>query len=136
MRIYKIITLGTFLLVPLFVSGQEEEGDQPIRPPFETITLIENQTTVNLFKGSLNFEISHRFSKIQEIGDLFGIYGSANTRLAMDYGITDRIMVGIGTTRDYKLQDLEWKVGILQQTRSGRIPVSLSYYGNTVLDAR
>lgn len=137
MRIHSIITLGLLFLIPLFVSAQEqEEEDKPIRAPFETVSLIENQTTVNPFKGSLNFEISHRFAKIQEIGDLFGIYGSANTRLAMDYGITDRIMVGFGTTRDYKLQDLEWKVNLLQQTRSGRIPVSLSYYGNAVLDAR
>ncbi|MCK4748445.1 MAG: hypothetical protein KAT15_15445, partial [Bacteroidales bacterium] len=66
---------------------------------------------------------------------LFGIYGSANTRLGMSYGVTDKIMVGFGTTRDYKLQDLEWKYSILTQTES-KIPVSLSYHGNIVLDAR
>jgi hypothetical protein len=45
-------------------------------------------------------------------------------------------MVGIGTTRDYKLQDLQWKYNILEQTRSGSMPVALTYYGNIVLDAR
>jgi hypothetical protein len=44
--------------------------------------------------------------------------------------------VGLGTTRTNKLQDLEWKVGILTQTQSWRIPLSLTYYGNAVLDAR
>jgi hypothetical protein len=70
------------------------------------------------------------------MSDLLGIYGSANTRLALDYGITDRIMAGFGTTRDYKLQDFEWKVSILTQTRSWSVPLSLSYYGNMVIDAR
>ncbi|HER10125.1 MAG TPA: hypothetical protein ENO20_14570 [Bacteroides sp.] len=117
------------------VFSQDEE-DLPIRPPFETISLIDNQTTVSPFKGTFNFEIQHRFSQIRELADLFGIYGTANTRLALAYGVTDRIMVGVGTTRDYMLQDLEWKYAIMTQTRSGKIPVSLSYYGNAVLDAR
>ncbi len=134
----KLIALATlFILSIAYVSGQEEEPDnRAIRPPFETIALIDNQTTVNPYKGSLQLEISHRFSRIEEVSNLFGIYGSANTRLALDYGITDRIMVGFGTTRDYKLQDFEWKYSILTQTRSGSIPVSLSYYGNMVIDAR
>jgi hypothetical protein len=123
------------LILLLFVPGlslfaQDEEPDnRPIRDPFETTYLIDNATTVNLYKGGLNLEIMHRFSEIKEIGDLFGIYGSANTRMAMDYGITDRIMAGFGTTRDYKLQDFEWKVAILTQTRSNSMPISLSYYG-------
>jgi hypothetical protein len=133
-----LVILVFFIISSVNIAAQEEEerDDRPVRPPFETIALIDNQTTVNLYKGALNLEISHRFSEIKEIDDLFGIYGSANTRLALDYGATDRIMVGFGTTRDYMLQDLEWKVAILTQTRSGSMPVSLSYYGNVVVDAR
>jgi hypothetical protein len=134
-----ILAILVFFIIPsvnIFAQEEEESDDRPIRAPFETIALIDNQTTVNLYKGGLSLEISHRFSEIKEIGDLFGIYGSANTRLALDYGITDRIMVGFGTTRDYMLQDLEWKVSILTQTRSYSMPVSLSYYGNVVIDAR
>jgi len=126
------ILLIIFALAP--VVAQEEE-DKPIRPPFETVTLIDNHTTVNPYQGSFTIEIQHRFSEIKSVSDLFGIYGTANTRLALSYGITDRIMVGFGTTKGNKLQDLEWKVNILTQTRSGKIPVSLSYMGNTVLNA-
>ena len=123
------------LVVPVFGQDAEEE-DKPIRPPFETTLLIEQQTTVNPYKGSLSMEIQHRFSKIQSISDLFGLYGTANTRMALTYGITDKLSLAFGTTRGYQLQDLEWKYSILTQTRSGRIPVSLSYCGNVVLDAR
>ena len=140
-RYFTSLSAGMILLFALSVPGlhaqdEEQPDNRPIRPPFETIGLIDNQTTVNPYKGSLQFEISHRFSEIKEIDDLFGIYGSANTRLALDYGITDRIMAGFGTTRDYKLQDFEWKVSILTQTRSWSMPISLSYYGNMVIDAR
>ncbi len=45
-------------------------------------------------------------------------------------------MIGAGTTKDYKLQDIKWKYPILQQTEDNSMPVSLSYYGNIVIDAR
>jgi len=131
------ILTGLVCLATLLYSSvaYTQEEDSPVLPPFETLTLVDNQTTYNLYKGSWALEIQHRFSEIKEIADLFGIYGSANTRLGISYGITDKIMVGFGTTRDYMLQDLEWKYGILKQTES-RIPVSLSYHGNFVIDAR
>ena len=45
-------------------------------------------------------------------------------------------MIGAGTTKDYKLQDIHWKYLILQQTEDNSMPVSLSYYGNMVVDLR
>ena len=129
------VLLGILLVTPVFAQDAETE-DKPIRPPFETTLLIDQQTTVNPYKGSLSMEIQHRFSKIQSISDLFGLYGTANTRMALTYGITDKLSLAFGTTRGYQLQDLEWKYSVFTQTRSGKIPVSLSYCGNVVLDAR
>ena len=137
MKRYIQLTTFACIVALLFASPVfAQEEDEPVYPPFETQALIDNQTTVNPYKGSLSLEIQHRFSQIKEVADLFGIYGSANTRLGVSYGITDKIMVGFGTTRSYMQQDLEWKYSILSQTTSGKIPVSLSYYGNAVLDAR
>jgi hypothetical protein len=45
-------------------------------------------------------------------------------------------MAGFGTSRYYKLQDFHWKYAILQQTTDNSMPVSLSYFGNMVIDAR
>jgi hypothetical protein len=113
------------------------QDNRPVRSPFQTNILIDNPTVVSPFKGSLNMVINHRFGSMENgIKDLFGIYGGANTRLGLQYGITDRIMIGIGTTQNYQLQDVEWKYAILQQTRSNSMPISLSYYGNMVIDAR
>ena len=135
----RYIQLTTFACIIAFLfSGLvfAQQDDEPVYPPFETLTLIDNQTTFSPYKGALNLEIQHRFSQIKEISDIFGIYGSANTRLGLSYGITDKIMLGLGTTRAFMQQDLEWKYSILSQTTSGRIPVSLSYFGNAVIDAR
>ena len=137
--LFNLIALATLLLVTAInLNAQEEEENdtRPIRDPWGTIRLVDNPTTLNLYKGGLSLEINHRFSEIKEISDLFGIYGTANTRMAMNYGITDRIQAGFGTTRDYKLQEFEWKVALLTQTRSNSMPISLSYYGNAVIDAR
>ena len=130
----KLITIACVLafLSAGFLFAQDEA--EPVMPAFETLTLVDNQTTANPYKGQLILEIQHRFSEIKEIADLFGIYGSANTRIGLSYGITDKIMLGFGTTRTFMLQDLEWKYSILTQT--SKLPISLSYHGNAVLDAR
>ena len=119
------------------VTTPEKTVDKPVRATFGSNMLIDNQTVMSPYKGSLNLLIYHRFGDFTNgVHDLFGIYASANTRIGLEYGITDRIMVGAGTTKEYKLQDIEWKYAIFQQTQSGSMPVSLSYYGNFVIDAR
>lgn len=137
---FKVVLISILLVfipfLPVVSQDEDEPDNRPVRSPYETVTLIDNQTVVTPFKGALQMEILHRFGKIEKIDDLFGIYATANTRIGLNYGITDRIMVGIGTTRDYKLQDIQWKYNILQQTRSGSMPVALTYYGNMVIDAR
>lgn len=134
----KYIPLTTLAIIIAFLSSGTllAQDDEAVYPIFETLTLVDNQTVFTPYKGSMNLEIQHRFADVKEISDIFGIYGSANTRIGLSYGITDKIMVGLGTTRSYMQQDLEWKWNFLQQTTSGSMPVSLAYYGNAVLDAR
>jgi hypothetical protein len=136
-KIFIILTL-TLFISPLFAQDAAEATDksQPVRFTFGTSTLVDNQTIATPYKGGLELQIQHRFSLIEDISNLFGIYGSANTRIGLSYGISDRIMIGAGTTKDYKLQDLNWKYAILRQTEDNSMPVSLSYYGNMVIDAR
>lgn len=126
------------LISPAF--GQEEEQtevqDKPVKNTFEAVTLIDNQTVMTPFKGAIELQIQHRFSQIVNIHDLFGLFGSANTRLGLNYGITDNIMVGIGTTRTNQLADIQGKIKILQQTKSNSMPITLVYYGNINIGLR
>lgn len=131
------ILLTTAACILAFLSSGlifAQDEAEPVMPAFETLTLVDAQTTASPYKGQFMLEIQHRFSQIKEISDIYGIYGSANTRIGISYGITDKIMLGFGTTRKNMLQDLEWKYAILTQT--SKLPISLSYHGNAVLDAR
>lgn len=133
-KIFIILSLS-LILAPVFAQ-EETAGPEPVTNTFTTASLIENHTIMSPYKGGLELLIHHRFSLIENIKNLYGIYGAANTRLGLNYGITDRLMIGAGTTKDYKLQDIQWKYLILQQTTDNSLPVSLSYYGNMVIDAR
>lgn len=133
-----IIVVLSAVITTLF--GQDEvqvvEESKPVRFTFGTSILIDNHTVATPWKGGLELEIHHRFSLIENYHNLFGIYGAANTRIGLNYGITDRLMIGAGTTKDYKLQDIQWKYLILRQNEDNSMPVSLSYYGNMVIDLR
>lgn len=127
------------LLLPAMKSYCQEDTDDgklPVRSTFETTQLIDNPTVTGPFAKQLQLNIIHRFGVVKNgITDLFGLYAPSNIKMGLNYGITDRIMVGIGTTKNYKLQDLNWKVALLQQNRGGSVPVSVSYFGNFVIDA-
>ncbi|HEY5470763.1 MAG TPA: DUF5777 family beta-barrel protein [Bacteroidales bacterium] len=134
-KIFIILTLS-LLISPLFAQTDSTatEGSKLVRFTFGTTILIDNNTVSTPYKGGLELEIHHRFSNIVDYHNLYGIQGSANTRIGLNYGITDRLMIGAGTTKDYKQQDIQWKYLILQQTEDNSMPVSLSYFGNVVID--
>jgi hypothetical protein len=131
-KLFIVLILSAFL-TPAFCQ-EDASGSAAVESTFTTGTLIDNQTIMTPPKGGLELQIQHRFSLIESIDNLFGIYGSANTRIGLTYGITDRLSVGLGTTKDYKLQDLNWKYVILRQTSDNSMPVSLAYYGNIVAE--
>ena len=140
MKNYKIL-LFTFLMLPLLGLAQEKEKDsiidKPERPAFESATLIDNATNVLFSKNTLEVQMQHRFGEINGgENDMAGFWGASNIRIALSYAIHDRVTIGYGTTKEGRLQDFNWKVGLLSQTRSDNIPVSIAYYGNIAIDAR
>lgn len=95
---------------------------------FKTTRLIDGHTVENVGKGVLDVKISHRFGKVNGGGyDLFGL-DNATMRMGGDYGITNRLMVGIGRSTFEKTYDAFFKFKILRQsTGKKRMPVTLSY---------
>lgn len=139
--------LKMFLLlsccVPLLALAQTTESDtvkvvdKLERDAFESSFIIDNPTDVLYSKNTLEAVINHRMGLTNEgENDLWGIYGQANIRIGLTFSPHDRLQVGFGTEKVNKYQDFNWKAALLRQTRSGRIPVNISYYGNFVIDAR
>ncbi len=130
------------LLIMLFTSGvimaqdstkvvtTESKPKAPVKSTFETGTLINNQTVTVLNKKKLEMMIQHRFGIVETSSDLFGLFAPSNIRFGFDYGITNRLNVGIGVTKNKRLYDLNWKYLLLKQTKNGGSPVSVAYYGN------
>lgn len=139
MKNYKIL-LFTFLIVPMFCFSQEQTKDsivdKPERDAFESSSLVDNQTNVLFNKNTLEVMMQHRFDDIGRENSLLGLYGSANIRIGATYSFLDWLTVGYGITKTNITSDFNVKVALLRQTRSGRIPLSITYYGNAAIDGR
>ncbi len=145
MKLNKSILIALFVL-PLSFFAQEKKDSIVAstkskfeRAAFESSALIESQTNVVNVKGTLEMTINHRFGIVNTgpgANDGLGIWAPANIRFSLNYGITDRINVGFGTTKDSRLQDFNLKGAILRQTRDNKMPVSVTYYGDIAYDAR
>jgi len=132
-----VLLVIAFLVTTNPGFAQEEDTDKlPVRSPWTTGILIDNQTTTVPNAKAFDFSIHHRFGKIKEMSDIFGIYAASNIRLGINWGITKRISIGFGTEKYNKMQEFQGKYNIISQTRDGKIPVAVTYFGNVVIDTR
>jgi len=116
------------------VVKKEKKDFRPARPAFAAGSLLNQQTTQNLKKNTLEFMMQHRFGNFQNgYQDLLGVYSSANIRIGFDYGIIDRVQVGYGVTKNKLTSDFRAKVMILQQSRNNLFPVNITYAGNIAI---
>lgn len=138
----QIITLLLFysgITAPLIAQERDlfkemdeaQKSKQPkelVIATFKTTRLVNGHTIENVGKGILDFKISHRFGRLnQGAYDLFGL-DNASMRMGLDYGISDRLMVGFGRSTFEKQFDAFLKYKILRQTTGEHaMPISLSY---------
>ncbi len=140
MKIF-IQAMYVLVLLPATLFAQETVNDtvpnKPERAAFESSFIIDNPTDLVFDGKSMEIQIKHRFGVINSgNNDLAGIWAPANIRLGVTYAVHDRVTLGFGTTKFDRLQDLSMKIGLLRQTRSGSMPVNITYYGNFTIDAR
>jgi opacity protein-like surface antigen len=104
---------------PFFVTGT-----------FKATHIVNMQTVEAPAAGSLTFVIQHRFGQLNSgIYNFFGL-DNATLRLGLDYGITDRLAVGIGRSSYQKTYDGYLKYKLLRQTDGSlKMPVTVSILG-------
>ena len=104
---------------------------------FDGNYLIDNQTVMVPIKGTFVFDIQHRFGTVEHgFADLFGIFAGANMRLGFSYTILKNLQLGFGATNDRMQVDWNVKYALLKQTKNNKVPVSITLFGNTVMDTR
>jgi len=146
MKKYRLL-IWLLIFVPFFAIAQEEteetvtttevKEDKPERAAFESSQIIDNNTSVTFVKNTLEVVMQHRFGLVDGgTNDVFGLWAPTNIRLALSYSLTDWLTVGVGTTKDGRMQDFNAKVALLRQTRSNSMPINVTYYGNFGVDAR
>jgi opacity protein-like surface antigen len=84
-------------------------------------------------RNNLDFLISHRFGAINGgIDELFGL-DQASIRIGLDYGISDRLNIGVGRSSFEKTFDGYIKYRLLQQSNDNSIPVSLTAFTSAAI---
>ncbi len=101
---------------------------------FESGYFIDDQTVALPPAHTLQMVIQHRFGTIQNgWTDLAGIWGTSNIRFGLDFTINKNVLIGVGTTKNKRIQDIQLKYTFLRQ-RKGGFPLTLSVYGNMGID--
>ncbi|HZL11190.1 MAG TPA: DUF5777 family beta-barrel protein [Prolixibacteraceae bacterium] len=140
-----ILIIILFALISITSFAQQEsteatavkEKDYPVNGTFESGCLIDAQTVVIPDAKTLEMVIQHKFGTIENgSSNLWGIYGSSNIRIGLNYVPVKNLQVGAGITKRNMMTDLNAKWSVLQQTRKNTIPVSVALYGNVGIDGR
>lgn len=112
------------------------ENEIPTRTEYVTASfkgtrIINGHSIENRKKGILEFLISHRFGKISTGEEqLFGL-DESNIRFALEYGLTDDIMIGLGRSSFEKTYDGFIKYRLLKQSiGEKKFPLSVSLFGS------
>ena len=103
---------------------------------FKTTRIVLGQSIENPAGGTLQFLVEHDFGALNSGAyNLFGL-DNATTRLGLEYGINDRISIGVGRSGYEKTFDGSVKVKILRQcTGKKNMPLSMSFYGAAFLNS-
>jgi hypothetical protein len=133
-----------FFIIPTVFS--QEEGDdtpvkqkpRPVRSPWSSGLIIDNQTSVIYPQNTLEFVIQHKFGSIENgRSDLFGLYAPAHDiRLGLNYVIMRNFQVGWGISKKNMYSDFNAKWTVFEQTREETMPVSVTLFGNFAIDGR
>lgn len=129
---------------PLFAQDSATAAQPVLKPEvrlakntFESAWLTDNQTVMVPKKKSLEFIIQHRFGIVNNgYKDFYGLFAPSNIRLGLNFVPINKLSVGAGLTKERMQVDLNAKYAIFKQTENNRMPVSVSFYGNMVIDTR
>ena len=99
----------------LKIEIDEKQTDYTIAT-FKTTRVINGHSVETVGKRILDIKISHRFSTLNRgLYELFGL-DNASMRMGGDYGVTDRLMIGVGRSTFQKQYDGFVKYKLMRQS--------------------
>jgi hypothetical protein len=112
----------------LALLGADEPTTEYAKAAFKTNRVINGHSLESTARGVLDFKINHRFGFLN--GGAYELFGldQAYIRIGFDYGISDRLSVGIGRNSYEKVYDGFVKYKILRQSSGKKtMPITLAY---------
>ncbi|HPM32914.1 MAG TPA: DUF5777 family beta-barrel protein [Chryseolinea sp.] len=112
------------------LNSQSKETDYAFAT-FKSTRLGNGHTVETRSKNTLDFIFQHRFGSVEDGAyNLFGL-DEASVRLALDYGITDKLSVSIGRNSVDKTMDGFLKYKLLRQSKGVRnFPITVTALAN------
>ena len=101
---------------------------------FKTTRLINGQSVETVKKHTLDFRVAHRFgNESLGIHSLYGLDAASDIRLALEYGISDRLTIGFSRSRLAENLEGLIKYRLLIQKENGAMPLSVTLFANSVI---
>lgn len=117
----------------LFDVFEESAKSEVVYATFKGTQLINASTNETPGEGVLQFMMAHRFGSFNDdyLYNFFGL-DNAQVRMQLDYGVTDRLNIGIGRSSFLKVADGFVKYQLLQQQKGTKtVPVSITLHSST-----
>ena len=103
---------------------------------FKGTRIINGHSIETVGSNNMDFIISHRFGAINSGASNFFGLDQSQIRLALEYGLTDRLMVGLGRSSYQKTIDVFVKYRLLRQSSGLRnMPVSVTLFASDAHNA-
>ena len=119
------------------LNALEEPSVEYAKYAFKSTRIINAHSIENVSAGVLDFRILHRFGAVN--GGAYELFGldQANMRMSFDYGITDRLQIGVGRSNIGKQYDGLVKYKLLRQsTGAVNMPVSVSWVSGAIISSQ
>lgn len=117
----------------LFLLEKEQQKEEKVLATFKATKVINAQTIETVKQRNLDFRITHRFGNVGSKSNggahtLWGFDNAENIRFSFDYGISDRLQLGVGRSKIKEHLDGSLKYRILEQTSRNSKPLSMTLY--------
>jgi hypothetical protein len=109
---------------------------KPVQGTFGGPMLIDNETVMVPNNGAMTMAIEHRFGNLNTYSDMYGLYNISSMRIGFAYVPVKNVQVGFGLSSYNTSWDFNLKVALMRQSEEGGWPVSITYYGNMLIDTR
>jgi len=110
---------------------------KPVKSTFESIWILDNQSVMVPIKGTFELDFMHRFGTWNTgYQGLYGLFSDINMRLGFNYVPIDKLLLGVSLTQYRLTWEGYAKYALLTQTQDGKIPVSVTYYGDVAYDTK